>query len=104
MGRIWCSECNTFVVGELVPGVSLLEQGHVLSPPHAARVGCEKENAMRIKVTIEVCEPGKEVASATLILEGEQVQSVRLGQWIEQTKSRLCKELAQQLEERKKAS
>ena len=57
---------------------------------------------MRIKITVDICEPGKEVASATLILEGELVQSVRLGQWIEQTKSRLCKEVARKLEERKK--
>ena len=48
MPRIWCSECGTFVVGELMPGGNLLEQGHVLSPPCAACVGCEKENAMKI--------------------------------------------------------
>ena len=58
---------------------------------------------MHIKITVEVCEPSKEVASATLILDGELVGSVRLGQWIEQTKSQLCKEVAQRLEERKKA-
>ena len=58
---------------------------------------------MRVKITVDVCEPGKEVASATLVLDGELVGAVRLGQWIEQTKSRLCKEVARLLEERKKA-
>lgn len=57
---------------------------------------------MRIKITVDVCEPGEEMAQATLILDGELVQAVRLGQWIEQTKSRLCKEVARRLEERKK--
>ena len=51
---------------------------------------------MRIKITIDVCEPGEKVASAVLILEGVLVASVRLGQWIEQTKARLCKEVAGQ--------
>ena len=45
MPRIWCGECGTFVVGELIPGVNLLEQGHVLSPPCAACEGCEKRLA-----------------------------------------------------------
>ena len=54
MSRIWCGECDTFIVGELMPGVNLLEQGHVLSPPCAACVGCEKENAMKIiRVSLE---------------------------------------------------
>ena len=54
MPRIWCSECGTFVIGELMPGINLLEQGHVLSPPCAACVGCEKENAMKIiRVSLE---------------------------------------------------
>jgi len=57
---------------------------------------------MHIKITVEVREPYRAVAEATLILKGEQVQSVRLGQWIEQTKSRLCKEVAQRLEEKDK--
>ena len=58
---------------------------------------------MRVKITIDVCAPDREVASATLVLDGEQVQSVRLGQWIEQMKAHLCKEVAQKLEERKNA-
>jgi len=51
---------------------------------------------MRIKVTIDVCNPGDEVVSATLILDGALVGSVRLGQWIEQTKAQLCKKVAQE--------
>ena len=51
---------------------------------------------MRIKVTIDVCEPGEQVESATLILDGALVGSVRLGQWIQQTKSRLCKQVVRQ--------
>jgi len=51
---------------------------------------------MRIKVTIDVCEPGDQVESATLILDGALVASVRLGQWIEQTKARLCKKVLRQ--------
>lgn len=56
---------------------------------------------MRIKVTIDVCEPGEKVANATLILDGALVGSVRLGQWIEQTKARLCKEVAGQSDGKK---
>ena len=47
MPRIWCSECGTFVVGELMPGISLLDQGYVLSPPHMACKGCERQPAQQ---------------------------------------------------------
>ena len=46
---------------------------------------------MHIKITVEVWEPGREVAEAVLVLKGELVQAVRLSQWLEQTISRLCK-------------
>ena len=55
---------------------------------------------MHIKITVEVWELYTEAAEAILTLNGEQVQSVQLGQWIEQTKSRLCKEVAQRLEKK----
>ena len=45
MPRIWCSECGAFLVGELVPGINLLEQGHVLSPPCEVCEGCERQLA-----------------------------------------------------------
>ena len=53
---------------------------------------------VKITVTVNVWEPYKGQAEATLVLKGEQVQSVRLSQWLEQTMSRLCKEIAQCLE------
>lgn len=40
MVRIWCRECGTFIVGELDPEVSLLEQGHILRPPHPMCTDC----------------------------------------------------------------
>lgn len=58
----------------------------------------EGGGVMRIKVTIDVCNPGDQVVSATLILDGSLVGSVRLGQWIEQTKAQLCKKVAQEQE------
>ena len=56
---------------------------------------------MHIKITVEVWEPGREVAKAVLLLEGELVQAVQLRQWIEQTKSRLCKTVMPKLIEPK---
>ena len=48
MPKIWCSECGTFVVGELVPGIDLLEQGYILKPPCAACEGCEKSTIIKV--------------------------------------------------------
>lgn len=53
---------------------------------------------MHIKITVEVWEPYKGQTEATLVLRGEQVQSVRLSQWLEQIVSRLCKEITQRPE------
>lgn len=56
---------------------------------------------MRIKITVDVCEQAEVVESAILILHGTLVGSVRLGQWIEQTKAQLCKKVADQLAKKK---
>jgi len=53
---------------------------------------------MHIKITVEIIELDEKVAYTILTLTGDQIQSIRLGQWIEQTVSRLCKEVAQRPE------
>ena len=55
---------------------------------------------MQVKITVEVSEPGREVAKSVLLLEGELVQAVQLRQWIEQTKPRLCKTVMPKLEKK----
>lgn len=54
---------------------------------------------MDIKITVELIELDERVAYTILTLTGDQIQSIRLGQWIEQTVSRLCKRATQRLEE-----